>query len=131
MNSGNNRLRAPLKTARGLGSAKDGTHHFVLQRITAVALVFLSLYVVALVVSLIGDDYLAVRETVARPVNAVLLVAFLVATFWHSKLGLQVIIEDYVHTPGSATVLHLLNIFVNVLAALASVLAVVRIALGA
>ena len=131
MSMNNNRLRAPLKTARGLGSAKDGTHHFVLQRITAVALVFLSLYVVGLVVSLIGDDYLAVRNTVARPWNAVLLVAFLVSMFWHSKLGMQVIIEDYVHTPASATVLHLLNIFVNVLAALASVLAVVRIALGA
>ena len=131
MSMNNNRLRAPLKNARGLGSAKDGTHHFVLQRITAVALVFLSLYVVALVVSLIGDDYLAVRNTVAHPCNAVLLIAFLVSMFWHSKLGMQVIIEDYVHTPASATALHLLNIFVNVLAALASVLAVVRIALGA
>ena len=131
MSTNNKRLRAPLKVARGLGSAKDGTHHFVLQRITAIALIFLSIYAVALVVSLIGDDYLAVRNTVARPLNAVLLIAFLVSTFWHSKLGMQVIIEDYVHTPWSATVLHLLNIFVNVLAALASVLAVVRIALGA
>ncbi|QSX78184.1 succinate dehydrogenase, hydrophobic membrane anchor protein [Agrilutibacter solisilvae] len=131
MSTNNKRLRAPLKVARGLGSAKDGTHHFVLQRITAIALIFLSIYAVALVVSLIGDDYLAVRNTVARPLNAVLLIAFLVSTFWHSKLGMQVIIEDYVHTPWSATVLHLLNIFVNVIAALASVLAVVRIALGA
>jgi succinate dehydrogenase / fumarate reductase membrane anchor subunit len=125
------RLRTPLKNARGLGSAKDGTHHFVLQRITAVALVFLSLYVVGLIISLVGDDYATVHAAVARPCNAVLLIAFLIATFWHSKLGLQVIIEDYVHTPWSATALHLANIFICVLAALASVLAVIRIALGA
>lgn len=126
-----NRLRTPLKNARGLGSAKDGTHHFVIQRITAIALVFLSLYVVGLIISLIGDDYATVRAAVANPWNATLLVAFVIATFWHSKLGLQVIIEDYVHTPWSATTLHLLNIFVCVLAALASVFAIIRIALGA
>jgi succinate dehydrogenase / fumarate reductase membrane anchor subunit len=131
MSASNNRLRTPLKTARGLGSAKDGTHHFVLQRITAVALIFLSLYVVWLILSLVGSDYATVRASVAHPCNAVLLVAFIVATFWHAKLGLQVIIEDYVHTPWSATLLHLGNIFVCVLAALASVLAVIRIALGA
>jgi succinate dehydrogenase / fumarate reductase membrane anchor subunit len=130
MSNSNKRLRTPLKTARGLGSAKDGTHHFVVQRITAVALVFLSLYVVWLILSLVGDDYLAVLTTVGKPWNATLLIAFVVATFWHAKLGLQVIIEDYVHTPWSATVLHLANIFICVLAALASVLAIIRIALG-
>lgn len=131
MSASNNRLRTPLKNARGLGSAKDGTHHFVLQRITAVALVFLSVYVVWLILSLVGDDYATVRAAVAHPCNAVLLIAFAIASFWHAKLGLQVIIEDYVHTPGSATVLHLANIFICVLAALASVLAIIRIALGA
>ena len=103
----------------------------MLQRITAVALIFLSLYVVWLILSLVGSDYATVRASVANPCNAVLLVAFIVATFWHAKLGLQVIIEDYVHTPWSATALHLGNIFICVLAALASVLAVIRIALGA
>ena len=131
MSMSNNRLRTPLKNARGLGSAKDGTHHFVLQRITAVALVFLSIYVVGLIISLVGDDYATVRASVAHPCNAVLLIAFAVASFWHAKLGLQVIIEDYVHTPWSATTLHLANIFICVLAAVASVLAIIRIALGA
>jgi len=131
MSMSNKRLRTPLKNARGLGSAKDGTHHFVLQRITAVALIFLSLYVVWLIISLIGSDYASVRAAVANPGNAVLLIAFVIATFWHAKLGLQVVIEDYVHTPWSATVLHLANIFICVLAALASVLAIVRIVLGA
>lgn len=126
-----NRLRHPLKTARGLGSAKDGTGHFIVQRVTAIALVFLSLYVVGLLLSLVGADYAAVRGRVGHPLNATLLVAFLVAAFWHAKLGLQVIIEDYVHTPWAAATLHLANIFVCFVAATASVLAVVRIALGA
>jgi succinate dehydrogenase / fumarate reductase membrane anchor subunit len=125
------RLRNPLKNARGLGSAKDGTGHFILQRITAIALIFLSIYAVGLIVSLIGDDYASVHATVANPCNAILLIAFSVAMFWHAKLGIQVIIEDYVHTPFAATALYLLNIFVCALAAIACVLAVVRIALGA
>lgn len=125
------RLRNPLKTARGLGSAKDGTHHFVVQRVTAVALIFLSLYAVALVVSLIGHDYEYVRHAVAKPGNAALLIAFLIASFWHMKLGLQVIVEDYVHTPGLAVASQLAVVFVSVIAAIASVLAVIRIALGA
>ena len=125
------RLRTPLKRARGLGSAKDGTGHFVLQRITAIALVFLSIYVVGLVVWLIGADYPTVRATVAQPCNALLLVAFLVASFWHAKLGMQVIVEDYVHTPWLAAVSQLAVIFVCALAGLASVLAVIRISLGA
>lgn len=131
MSRSNNNLRNPLKTARGLGSAKDGTHHFIVQRITAVALVFLSLYVVWLVVSLIGGDYASVRAAVARPWNAVLLVAFLIAMFWHAQLGIQVIIEDYVHTPGLAIASQMAVRFFCVLAAIASVLAVIRIALGA
>lgn len=131
MSSNNNRLHNPLKTAIGLGSALYGTHHFVLQRVTAIALVFLSLYVIWLIISLVGSDYATVRAAVANPCNAVLLISFVVATFWHAKLGLQVIIEDYVHTPWSATLLQLANIFICVLAALASVLAIIRIALGA
>jgi succinate dehydrogenase / fumarate reductase membrane anchor subunit len=123
-------LRHPLKTARGLGSAKDGTGHFIAQRVSSVALVVLSVYVVGLVLSLVGSDYAGVRATVANPWHATLLIAFSIATFWHVKLGLQVIIEDYVHAPFAAVTLQLLNIFVCALAAIASVLAIVRIALG-
>ena len=130
-NQDSKRLRNPLKTARGLGSAKDGTHHFVVQRVTAIALIFLSLYVLGLVISWIGGDYATVRASVAHPCNAVLLVAFLIAMFWHAKLGLQVVIEDYVHAPGLAIASQLAVVFICVLAALASVLAVIRIALGA
>ena len=96
MSTNNSRLRNPLKTARGLGSAKEGTHHFIVQRITAIALVFLGLYVLGLVVFNAGADYATVRAAVANPFNATVLVAFLVAMFWHAQLGLQVIVEDYV-----------------------------------
>lgn len=128
--SGRERLRDPLKHARGLGSAKAGTHHFLVQRVTGIALVFLTLYVVGLVVWLAGSDYASIRAAVAHPLHAVLLIAFLVASFWHARLGLQVVIEDYVHTPWLAAVSQLAIVFICSLAALASVLAVVRIALG-
>lgn len=129
--SGFDRFRTPLKNARGLGAAKDGVHHFVVQRITAVALFFLVIYFVGFLVSLAGADYAAARAAVAHPCNAVLLIAFLIAMFWHAQLGLQVVIEDYVHTPGLAILSQLAVRFACVLAALASVLAVLRIALGA
>lgn len=124
-------MRAPLKNARGLGSARHGTHHFIIQRITAVALLVLVIYFVALLVSLAGSDYASARAAVAHPVNAILLIAFLIAMFWHGQLGMQVVIEDYVHPPGKAMVFQVVVIFVCVLAAVASIFAVVRIALGA
>lgn len=131
MSGNDKRLRNPLKTARGLGSAKDGTHHFVVQRVTAIALIGLSLYVLYLIVSWIGGDYASVRASVANPCNAVLLSAFVIAMFWHAKLGLQVVIEDYVVNHGLAIASQIAVVFVCALAALASVLAIIRIALGA
>ena len=124
-------LRTPLKRAIGLGSAKDGTGHFMLQRITAIALLLAGAWLIGLLLSLNSTDYVFVRATVADPLNATVLVAFLIAACWHAKLGLQVVIEDYVHTPGRALVCQLVVVFACALAALASVLAVIRIALGA
>ena len=77
-----------------------------------------------------ADLTATVRAAVARPWNATLLVAFLIASFWHVKLGLQVIIEDYLHTPLLAGAAHLANIFICALAAIGGVLAIIRIALG-
>ncbi|HOX71373.1 MAG: succinate dehydrogenase, hydrophobic membrane anchor protein [Dokdonella sp.] len=124
-------LRNPIKNARGLGSAKEGVHHFIVQRITALALLVLAVYFVVLIVSLAGADYATARAAVAHPCNAVLLVAFLVAMFWHGQLGMQVVIEDYVHTPWLAMSCQLAVRVACAFAALASVFAVVRIALGA
>ena len=125
-----NNFRTPLKRAIGLGSAKDGTGHFFWQRVTAIALVLLGAYFIGLLLGLGGADYERARAIVANPLNAALLVGFLIAASWHAKLGLQVIIEDYVHTPLLGGFAHLANIFVCALAAIAGVLAIVRIALG-
>jgi succinate dehydrogenase / fumarate reductase membrane anchor subunit len=124
------RYRTPLKNASGLGSAKEGVGHFVVQRLTAIALIFLSCWFLYFVIGLIGADYVNATAAVARPWNAVLMVAFLVSTFWHAQLGMQVVIEDYVHSHGLALTAQIAVRFVCILGALASVFAVVRIALG-
>lgn len=123
-------LRTPLKTALGLGSARQGAHHFVVQRLTALALVFLVLWFMWVVLEALHLDYAGARALVAQPLNSVLLLAFIVAMFWHAQLGLQVVIEDYVHTPTSQLVLQVAVKFLCFLGAAASVLAVLRIALG-
>jgi succinate dehydrogenase / fumarate reductase, membrane anchor subunit len=123
--------RTPLKKARGLGSAQHGVGHWWAQRVTAVALVILSLWLVSLVLRVLHGDYATAHGLVAKPWNAVLLIAFVVASFWHAVLGLQVIVEDYVHVRWKEIALLMAIKFIAVLGALASVLAVLRIALGA
>lgn len=122
-------LRHPLKVARGLGSSQSGVGHWWLQRVTAAALVPLAIWFVILVLGLLHADYLTARATVARPWNALLLIAFVLTAFRHAVLGLQVVVEDYVHTRWKEVGLLLLIKFLAVLGALASVLAVLRIAL--
>lgn len=123
-------LRTPLKNALGLGSARQGSHHFISQRVTAVALVLLGAWFVWTVLSLLHLDYAGAHALVAQPCNAVLLLAFVVAVFWHAQLGLQVVIEDYVHARGSQLALQIAVKFLCFLGAAASVLAILKIALG-
>lgn len=123
-------LRTPLKIASGLGSAKQGVHHFMIQRITAVALAGLSLWFVWLVLSMLHMDYAGAHALVGEPLNAVLMLAFVVALFWHVQLGLQVIIEDYVSTRWLNLTLQIAVKFLCFLGAAASALATIRIALG-
>ena len=91
-------MRSPLGRAIGLGSAKEGVEHWWMQRITAVALVPLTLWFVIAVIGLVGADLETVHNWVGRPLPAILLVLLLIASFYHMSLGLQVVIEDYVHT---------------------------------
>ncbi|NID05958.1 succinate dehydrogenase, hydrophobic membrane anchor protein [Luteibacter jiangsuensis] len=123
-------LRNPLARARGLGSAKEGVSHWMLQRVTALGLVFLTVWFVVTVLGLMHSDYATARATLAKPWNAVLLAALLITMFRHAVLGLQVVIEDYVHTRWLEVVSLVLIKFIAVLAALAGVLAVLRVALG-
>jgi len=124
------KFRTPLKNVRGLGSAKSGTEHFIHQRFTATALVFLGIWFMCLLVGLIGADYATAVETVSKPWNAVLLVVLLVSMFWHAQLGLQVVLEDYIHNSLLALALQVLVKFVAVFGAIVSIFAVARIALG-
>ena len=122
-------LRSPLGRVRGLGSAKEGVGHWWAQRVTAIALAPLSIFFVSLVIYLMNDDYSAVRATLANPLVAILLMSFVVSLFYHGQLGLQTIIEDYVHARSAEITLLLLVKFSSFLGALASVLALARIAL--
>ena len=125
------KFRTPLRNVRGLGAAKTGTEHFVLQRLTATALVPLTIWFLIFVLSLVNADYVTAADAVSKPWNAVLLVGFLVAMFWHAQLGLQVVLEDYIHNSLLALALQTTVKFIAVLGGIVSVFAVVRIALGA
>jgi len=124
-------FRHPLKRARGLGSAQSGVSHWWTQRVTAAALVFLSLWFVVTVLSLLHADYASARAMVAKPWNALLLVAFVLTVCWHAVLGLQIVIEDYVHTRWKEVALLVLVKFIAILGTLATLMAVLRVALGA
>ena len=93
-------LRSTIGRVRGLGSAKEGVHHWWAQRMTAVALVPLSLWFVCGVIRLIGVDHATAVAWFKAPVVATLMVLLIVATFYHAALGLQVVLEDYVHHEG-------------------------------
>jgi succinate dehydrogenase / fumarate reductase membrane anchor subunit len=93
-------LKTPLGAARGLGSAKSGAHHWIVQRITAIALVPLTIWFVFAAIGLAGGGYAEAQAWLASPINAVLMILLSIATFHHMQLGLQVVIEDYVHAEG-------------------------------
>ncbi len=123
-------LRSPLSRARGLGSAKEGVHHWIAQRMTGVALLPLSLWLVFSLISFDKLDYGSVADWLRTPKAAVLILAFIVCAFYHAYLGMQVIFEDYVHEPWMKYLsLIALRLSCWVLG-LAAVYAVLRVALG-
>ncbi len=122
--------RTTLARVRFLGSAKDGTAHWWAQRLTAAALVPLALWFVAGMVILAGSGHGPFVAWLGRPVPAVLMLLLIVATFHHAQLGLQVVIEDYVHQPGLRIALLVLVKFAAFGLGLAAVFAVLKIAFG-
>jgi succinate dehydrogenase / fumarate reductase membrane anchor subunit len=123
-------MRTPLGRVRGLGSAKSGTHDFWLQRLTAIAGVPLTLAGLALVISLTGRSYTAVKQILGSPLVAVLLMLFVIALVMHMKIGVQVVIEDYVHDKNQKLTLVMLNNFFAWAVGLACVFAVLKISFG-
>ncbi len=124
-------LRSPLGRARGLGSAKEGVQHWWWQRLTAVALVPLTLWFVFSIACLAGAGRAEVLAWIASPVNAVGLILFLATLLHHSQLGVQVVIEDYVHAEGVKLVSMVLMKFAHVVLAVAAIFSVLKIAFGA
>lgn len=123
-------LRSPLGRVRGLGSAKEGVAHWWAQRVTALALVPLTLWFVIAVISLVGADYARTTAWIASPVPAILLVLLVAATFYHAVLGLQVVIEDYVGSEALRIALILIVKAAAIVLAAAAIFAVLKIALA-
>jgi succinate dehydrogenase / fumarate reductase membrane anchor subunit len=115
----------------GLGSAKEGTEHWWSQRISAAALVLLGLWFAVALVRLDVAAYADVVAFIATPLNAVLLILLAATMAYHSWLGVQVVIEDYIHAPTAKIVLLTLSRFLHVLVAVASIYAILRIGITA
>ncbi len=130
MSANNTDMRTPLAKVRGLGSAREGTGHFWRQRLTGVALVPLTLFFVGFLVCMNGADYAAVRSALAHPLVALVFAVMLVAGLIHMRLGMQVIIEDYVHGEGMKLALIALNTFFTVAVGVASLFALLKLAFG-
>jgi succinate dehydrogenase / fumarate reductase membrane anchor subunit len=121
-------LRSPISRARGLGSAKDGVSHWWLQRLTAIALIPLGIWLVASVVCLAGADHAAITQWLSAPFTLGALSLTLIAAFYHAVLGLQVVIEDYVHTKAAKLTLIILVQFAAFAFAAAGIIALLTTA---
>lgn len=124
------KFRTPLNQVRGLGSAKEGTHHWWMQRLTAVALVPLSIWFVASLVSMADADYFTVVAWLRSPLVTVLLLCLIWALFYHAQLGVQVVLEDYVHTEWLKIASIVGLKFAAAVLGLASAIAVLKVSLG-
>jgi succinate dehydrogenase / fumarate reductase membrane anchor subunit len=123
-------MRTPLGQVRGLGSAKKGTGHFIATRITSVALTILSVAFVLIVVALQGRSHAEAVELLSSPFVAIPLLAGIVLTAVHMRLGMQVIVEDYVHSDLPKFALLIANWLFSWAVALVSIFAVLKIAFG-
>ena len=124
------RLRTPLGRVRHLGSAKEGANHWWAQRLTSVALVPLIFWFVASLVGLVGADHAIFTGWLRQPLNAILMTVLLAAGFYHLQLGLQVVIEDYVHQEAAKLAGLIVVKFAAALLALAGIFSVLKIAFG-
>jgi len=123
-------LRSPLSKAVGLGSAKHGFSHWWWQRVTAIALVPLTIWFVYSVVCLAGGTYEVTVAWLSSPINATIMLLFVLTALFHGQTGLQVVIEDYIHTKWLNLTLLLLVKFAAVIMAVLSVISVLKIVLG-
>ena len=124
------KMSTPLARVRGLGSAKSGTEHFWRQRLTAVANVPLTIAFVVIVLALLGRNHAAAQQILATPLVAIVMLLFIGSVTYHMRIGMQVIIEDYVHEGTAKLALIMLNPFFAVAVALASAYAIFKLSFG-
>ena len=123
-------MSTPLARVRGLGAAKSGTEHFWLQRLTAVANVPLSIAFVLIVVSLLGRNHAAAAQILGSPLVAIGMLLFILSVTTHMRIGMQVIIEDYVQDERTRLILLMANTFFTLAVALASAYGVLKLSFG-
>ena len=123
-------MRTPLGRVRGLGSAKTGTEDFWHQRLTAMANIPLVIAGVVVVISLVGRNHAAAAQILGSPLIAILMLLFIISVTYHMRIGMQVIIEDYVHEETSKIALIVLNTFYTIAVALVSAFAILKLSFG-
>lgn len=123
-------MRTPLKEVRRLGSAKEGADHFWMQRVTAASNLILTVFGIWLAVSLVGADHATFKATLANPFVALLLILFVVSAAIHMRIGMQVIIEDYIHGEAVKIGLLMLNGFFAIAVAAAGAFSVLKLSFG-
>ena len=128
--SGPAHIRTPLARVRGFGTAKSGTEHFWRQRLTAVANIPLTIAAVIILITLMGRNQAATAQILGSPAVAIILMLFIISTVAHMKIGMQVIIEDYVHGEGLKVALLMLNTFFAIAVGVASIFSLLKLAFG-
>jgi succinate dehydrogenase / fumarate reductase membrane anchor subunit len=130
MSSSKSSVRTPLGRVRGLGSAGAGTSDFWRQRLTAVAMVLLIVPVIIIVMVTLSRNHAGAQQILGSTPAAIVLILFTIASVWHMKIGMQVVIEDYVHDERLKLVSIIGNIFFSVAVALAAIFAIVKLSYG-
>jgi succinate dehydrogenase / fumarate reductase membrane anchor subunit len=123
-------VRTPLGQVRGLGAGRAGTGHFIAQRLTSIAGLILGIAFVVLIVALAGSPYEEVRATIASPLVSIVLIATILSTIVHMRIGMQVIIEDYIHHELAKLAALALNWLVAWAIGLTALFAILKLALG-
>jgi succinate dehydrogenase / fumarate reductase, membrane anchor subunit len=123
-------MRTPLSRVRGYGSAKSGTDDFIRQRLTAIANIPLTIGAILIVISLLGRNHAATSQILGSTPVAIVMLLFVISVFYHMRIGMQMIIEDYVHDERTKYALLILNTFYTFAAGFAAIYAILKLSFG-